>query len=115
MFLDGVAKSNTDYFWRGGIKENLLPEVLEMLGNSDSQLGVCLPGNIGCNGTCLLDQEKQLKFEASDGQIYCTDNCGEIRKLSHTRFFIFLHTYTLRRDLLNIVLCLWAGIFLLNT
>ena len=45
-FLHGVATSDSDYFWTGGIETHLIPEVIKTLGNAESQLGVCLPGNI---------------------------------------------------------------------
>ena len=76
---DFIASS--DNFWTAVLEMPLLEEVLHVLGNTDSKLGVCLPGSIGCNGTCLLDPERPIPSKGqpeiypwgqSEGHILCS-------------------------------------------
>ena len=84
---DFIASSEN--FWTSVLESPLLDEVLHVLGNTESKLGVCLPGSIGCNGTCLLDPERPIATKGqpkiypwgqSEGHISCSsaqNNCDE--------------------------------------
>ena len=74
-FINGVRDSTTDYFWTGGIEADFIPKAIEMLGNSNSQLGVCLPGYLACNNTCSLDPYKPLQMIKPIGKIDCSHDC----------------------------------------
>ena len=67
-----VMADNSDNIWAKStlVDFDRVPILIKQLGNSDSQLGVCLPGNVGCNGTCSLDPEKNLAVEFSNEGIY---------------------------------------------
>ena len=55
-----------------------------LLGNSDSQFGVCLTGDFSCNGTCSIDPKKYLPFKMdywSNETIGCIDKCENAPKV----------------------------------
>ena len=50
------------------------PRVLDVLGHTGTELGVCLFGTIGCNGTCPLDPERPFASRGRrKGEIECFD------------------------------------------
>ena len=55
-------------FWTKSLQPDALAKVQEIIGHSDSDLGVCLPGSIPCNETCILDPDRPVKVW-KDGEI----------------------------------------------
>ena len=59
-------------FWAKSLPPDLLSKVRNMIGHTDSSLGLCLPGSIGCNGTCILDPERPyVSKRGRIGEIEC--------------------------------------------
>ena len=75
----GKCGSNTDDYWTGSLEPHLLSKVIDLIGHTEPQLGVCLPGYIGCNGTCPLDPERPHRWKETqlNGSIICSGETCE--------------------------------------
>ena len=82
---EGLVASS-DRLWTGALEPLVLASVIEMIGHDDGELGVCLPGYHGCNGTCPLDPGRPFASKCptspkcplgwGNGEIVCSDGGG---------------------------------------
>ena len=61
-------------FFTESLPSHVLTEVRDIIGHTDSEFGLCLPGSIGCNGTCTLDPDRpHVKAGSRVGEMECSD------------------------------------------
>ena len=53
-----VMFSDSREFWTKSLQPNVLTKVLELIGHTEPEYGLCLPGNLGCNNTCILEPDR---------------------------------------------------------
>ena len=78
---EDLQNSNSDLYWTGALDSEKLSLVQEIIGHTDSELSVCLPGFIGCDGTCSIDPQRPLIIEGKrKGEIGCVTSCDQTHR-----------------------------------
>ena len=61
--------------WTNALQPDALAKVRDIIGQMDYDFGVCLTGNMGCNGTCILDPDRPYAYHMINGEITCSEYC----------------------------------------